>query len=422
MRRMPIPHLTAIILALAVVGCGGPSKKGREARGEANSRMNLTNSRIAYEQAEQAFLAGQFDRAMREIGTAISRSPDQAPYKVLLGRILLETHRMQSALDAFDAAIVLDEGLAEAHYYRGIVLQRWGRHDQSADAYARAFELDASRLQYLLAAAEAEVATDRVEAARLRLLAQVANFENHAALHQLLGQIAMMQGEFPAAVQRFRRAQLLAPDDRMLLEELRRAQQRCGDLAGALSTVRRLQSLSATPCRDLLRLEARCLAELARYAEARSVYIELTRQHPEDLDAFIELAGVAHHLGDQRRLQQCAARIAMLAPDRWESPFFRALVERSEGRGEDAVRELQRAIELAPRNATPRVLLGIEHQRAGRLEDAYRAFAGVLRLEPDHPIARRLIAQVDPEIDARATPAAPRAFVGVGGGFSAGLD
>lgn len=417
-----IPHLAVLLLTLAIAGCGGPTKKGQQARTEANSRMNLTNSRIAYEQAEQAFLAGQFDRAMREIGTAISRSPEQAEYKILLGRILLETHRLQSALEAFDAAIALDENLPDAHYYRGIVLQRWSRHDQAADAYARAFALDASRIQYLLAAAESEVALGHADLAEARLLPQVAFFDHHAAIHQLLGQISMMQGEYPEAVQRFRKAQLLVPEDRMLLEELCRAQQRSGDLAGALGSARRLQSLAPEPCRDLLRLEARFLAELARYTEARSVYIELTRLHPEDLEAQIELAGVAHHLGDQRRLQQCADRIALLAPDRWEGHFFKALVDRAEGRGDAAVRELRRAVDLAPENPAPRILLGIEHQRAGRLDEAYRAFAGVLRLEPDHPIARRLIAQVDPAIDARPAATPSRTFVGVSGGFSADLD
>jgi tetratricopeptide (TPR) repeat protein len=415
--------LLPLLLAATLSGCGGPSPKSLENRSAANARMNLVNSRVAFDQAQQAFLAGQFDRALREISNAISRSPNQADYEVLRGRILLETHRLQAAVEAFDLALEIDPASAEAHYYRGIVKQRWSRHDRALDAYADAFRNDPTRVQFLLAAAETEVTLGRLEAAEAMLLPQVPVFENHAAIHQLLGQIAMMRGDHRAAAQRFRRAQLLAPEDRMLLEELCRAQQHAGDLSGALATVRRLQTLEPTPCRDLLRLEARCLATLSRYAEARSAYIELVRVFPEDLDSWIELAGVAHRLGDRRRLEQCAGRIIMLAPDRWEGPFFRGLAERAEGRGEEAIRELRRATELAPTEIPPRLLLAMEYQRSGRDHDAFTVLAGVLRLDPDHPVARRLIAQVDPSPVLPSPPAAAtRVILGGSTGFTSGLD
>jgi Flp pilus assembly protein TadD len=280
-----------------------------------------------------------------------------------------------------------------------VIYERWSNDEVAAENYHRAFEIDPTKLSYLLAAAECEVAMGNLDTARALLEPKARYFENHAAIHQLLGQIAMMQSDPDTAVERFRKAQLLLPEDRILAEELFRAQLAGGDLAGALESVRRLQLSSETPDRDLLRLEARCLAQLGRTSEARSVFVEVTRLHPEDVTAWIDLAIAAHALGDLRRLGHCAARVEMLAPDRWEAPFFRGLVARAERRSREAIEELSKATELAPEETLPRIVLGMELRSAGRNDEAYRVLAGTLRIEPDHPVAKRLVAEVRPSAE-----------------------
>ncbi|MGA1631859.1 MAG: tetratricopeptide repeat protein [Phycisphaerales bacterium] len=391
--------LALLSLSLLAAGCNGPTAKGKEKRAEANARMNLVSSRVGYDQATQAFHAGQFERALKDVKSAIAKSPDQADYQVLLGRIYLETHRLEPAMQAFTAAIALDENCDEACYYRGVIYERWSNDEVAAENYHRAFEIDSTKLSYLLAAAECEVAMGNLDTARALLEPKARYFENHAAIHQLLGQIAMMQSDPDTAVERFRKAQLLLPEDRILAEELFRAQLAGGDLAGALESVRRLQLSSETPDRDLLRLEARCLAQLGRTSEARSVFVEVTRLHPEDVTAWIDLAIAAHALGDLRRLGHCAARVEMLAPDRWEAPFFRGLVARAERRSRQAIEELSKATELAPEETLPRIVLGMELRSAGRNDEAYRVLAGTLRIEPDHPVAKRLVAEVRPSAE-----------------------
>lgn len=393
--RLLASALAATALLLAA-GCNGPSPKGKENRAAANARMNLVSSKVGYEQALQSFHAGQFDRALKEVGGAIAKSPDQPAYQVLLGRIMLETHRLEGAKLAFDEAIKLDPKCHEAHYYRAVVLERWSDDHAASEAHRAAFDADPTKVQYLLAAAECEVALGRLDAAKMLLEPKLTYFENNAAMHQLLGQIAMMDGDPATAVDRFRKAQLLQPEDRILLEELCRAQQANGDVRGALESCRRLQNASPEPSIDLLRLEARCLAELGRTSESRNVLVEITRLFPEDVDAWVELAGAAHQLGDDRRVSQCIARIVMLAPDRWEAWFFKGLLARTEGRHDEAIAALTKAVELNPTDALPRLVLGLEQRSAGRHDDAYRTFAGTLRMEPDHPVAKRLVSESRP--------------------------
>jgi len=397
LRTTTLVFATAFLAGIA--GCKGPGPKGLENRAAAMERMNLINSDLMYDQAVQAFEAGQLDRALEDVREAILRTPELAKYHVLMGRIQLESHRLDRAFRCFEKAIELDPNCHEAHYCRGIVYERWSKDELAAESHHHAFELDPSELSYLLAAAECEVALGRLDVARSILERRLKYFENHAAIHQLLGQIAMIDGDPGTAVKRFRQAQLLVPEDEMVLKELCRAQLAAGDLKSSLESVRRLQLSEQTPSLGLLRLEARCLAELGRQSEARAVYTEITRQFPEESQAWVDLATAAHRLGDLRRVAQCSQELALLAPDRWEGPFFKGIVLRSQGRSDEAIAEFEKAIDLGPDETLPRLMLGLEQKHLGRTGEAYRAFVGSLKLEPDHPVARRLAAEVRPAID-----------------------
>ena len=399
MRLRTTTLLVAVALSSGLAACKGPGPKGLENRAAAMKRMNLINSDLMFDQAQQAFEAGRLDRALEDVEEAIARSPEIARYHVLMGRIQLESHRLDRAFRCFERAIELDPQCHEAFFCRGIVYERWSKDELAAESHHHAFELDSSELSYLLAAAECEVALGRLDVATSILERRLQYFENHAAIHQLLGQIAMIDGDPETATTRFRQAQLLVPEDETILKELCRAQLAAGDLKSGLESVRRLQLSETTPSLGLLRLEARCLAELGRHSEARAVYTEITRQFPEESDSWVDLATAAHRLGDLRRVAQCSQQLALLAPDRWEGPFFKGLVLRNQGRSDEAIAEFEKAIELAPEETLPRLMLGLEQKHLGRGGEAYRAFVGSLKLEPDHPVARRLAAEVRPSID-----------------------
>ena len=70
---MSIRPIMICIAALAfalLTGCA--TTRGVEARKKAQSRLGLINSKLGYDQAEQAFQAGQFERALKELRVAIN--------------------------------------------------------------------------------------------------------------------------------------------------------------------------------------------------------------------------------------------------------------------------------------------------------------------------------------------------------------
>lgn len=387
---------TALLGAtLILTGCNGPGPHGKKMRTEAQARLDSMNAQITYKQAMQSFEVGRFDRALRNINAAIERYPEVPEYYVLQGRIFIETGRLESAIRSFEEAIALDEEFADAHYYAGIVYQRWADDEQAHTHYSRAFELEDTNPQYLLAAAESKIALGELDSAWNLLEENESYFENSAALHQLKGQIALMQGDPDLAVELYKRARLLNPEDSLLLEELAWAQFDARQYGDCQTTLHKLKQQFGEDRSELRHLEAQCFAAMGRTSEARNIYIELTRDEPNNADLWTELGLIAWDLGDYYRVDQCADKLMSLAPQRYEGFLFRAVKQRHDGNIDAAIEQLETAVELSMTNALPSLLLGNVYESSGQFERAHEAYQQALRVEPDNSEARILIARLE---------------------------
>jgi Flp pilus assembly protein TadD len=378
-------------------GCSGPTKAGKEARAEANERMGLVNAQINYDQALRAYEVGQFDRALKEINVAIERAPQQPQFHLLKGRILIEEHRLEPALNSFNRALEFNENYPEAHYFSGIVYQRWSQHERAFESYMKAAEVDTTNVQYLVASAESLVALERYDEAESLIKPKLAYFEHNSALRHLLGQIAMLQDDPNNAVKLLTEARMLNPDDKLLMEELARAQFAAGMFGRCNETVRQLHRLLGTRRADLVQLEARTLVMMERMGEARSAYIELTKLTPDDVEAWVELGAVAFAIGDPQRLTLCGTRIVALAPERWEGYFLQAMFERTQDSSKSADRHLtllrqsvSRANDAGSAAALPHLMYGLALEERGEQASALSSYSHAMRLEPDNVDANRL--------------------------------
>jgi tetratricopeptide (TPR) repeat protein len=353
--------LSSALLSLLLVGCNGPTKAGQEARAAAQERMHRATSVIVYDQARQSFESGQFDRALKEVNEAIYRTPEEARYWVLRGRIHLERGRLEAAISDFEKASEFAPTFAEAHYFQGIVHERWSEEEKALAAYRKAAEHDPARVGYALAAAEVLVTAGRYEEARAELQPKLSYFENNAPMHQLLGQIAMLRDEPADAALHFNRAMLIDSSLPMILDNLVRAQFEARQWNDCLQSVRRLQREGVGGRTvELMRTEGRCLAMLGRTSDARIVFSEITRDHQEDTEGWIDLAAVSWELGDMGRVQMCGQRLLRVAPDRYEGYVFLGLVEERAGNHATAVEWFQKASKVAEAGGqSPELLMSL---------------------------------------------------------------
>ncbi|MFM7134728.1 MAG: tetratricopeptide repeat protein, partial [Planctomycetota bacterium] len=236
---LPLTAATAVLAATCGLGGCAPRSTGMEARKEANARFNQTTSLVSYDQAKQAFESGQLDLAQEEVEKALLRSGKEAKYWVLLGRIELESKRLELAVSAFGRAIECDPNLAETYYFRAIVYQRWSERDKAIADYRKASELAPDKVNYLLATAELMVAARQLDDARTLLLSKLAYFEHNPALHELLGDIASLSGDPATAARSFERALVIDPDAPMLAEKTMEAYFKAAEWQRCLDSARR---------------------------------------------------------------------------------------------------------------------------------------------------------------------------------------
>jgi tetratricopeptide (TPR) repeat protein len=365
MRIARLALASSLLAVPLVVGCSGPTQAGQEARKAAKERAAEASAVIVYDQAMQSFRAGQFERALKEIDEAIFRLPEEARFWTLRGRIGLETGNLEQAERDFTKAIGFDAKNAEAHYRRGLVHERWADHALARADYEAAAGLNPEKLAYALAAGEMLVAERQYAEALAYLEPKLERFGNSGVLHQLIGKVDLLKGDAAKAAERLNRAMVLDPSLPMVLEDLVRAQWAAEEWEECLQNVRRLRRERADGrAPELLRIEGRCLVRLERFGDARILFSELTREHPQDESAWLDLGTTAWMLGDVNRARTAGDRLVELAPRRFEGYLLLGLVAREAGRSDEARAMLEKARTLAGGSSeVPAALLALERRR-----------------------------------------------------------
>jgi serine/threonine-protein kinase len=125
------------------------------------------------------------------------------------------------------------------------------------------------------------------------------------------------------------------------------------------------------------------------------------RLQPEAGEAHLAL-GIYYYYGfrDYARASSELAIARRTLPNEAEIFLYTGLIDRREGHWDDSTRNLERAIELDPRNLFTLQQLALTYLAQHRYTDAARIYDSALRLVPDDPYTRMLRALV--ELDWRA--------------------
>lgn len=383
------------VLSLAMlVGCAaGHGKTTSEAMRKATQRQAEIKAGNDYDQARQAFMAGEMDKADKFINSSLKACPSVTKSYVLKGRIQLEKGDLEQALACFQKAELQDPTSVDSKYYQGIVYERFTQPDKALEMYTAAAELEPSNPQYAVATAETMVDLGRLDDGE-KFLTTRASFEHNAGVKQTLGHIAMLRGDHEKAVKIFNDARLLATDDPGIIEDLLHAQISTGRYADAENNLAHLQKIPANKDRrDLRQMRARCLMNLDRPIEARDVLIELTSgdDGQRDAEAWIELGNVCFMIKDMNRTRQSWQRVVAIAPERAEGWMLKALYQRRTGDSAGALKTVARAVERRGENIDPLMLQGVIYRDLGREADAKHSFELALQQDPDNKAAQQAL-------------------------------
>ncbi len=391
--RTPSSMIIAAAALCAAVGC--QTKTYQEAKEAAVGRWQTMRSAMIIKEAQGKFETGDLDEAERKLLEAARVDPRNPALFTLLGRIGLERGMLDRANSYFLAAIEVDGDYAEAHYYRGLVLQRWQRYGDAYDEYAKAYELSADNASYLLAMSEMLIALEDEDRALAILQEKQVYFEGNAGIRVAMAQICMMKGQMREACDYYRQALVLEPDNLRIVEELALAQMAAGENLDAIQNLRRLLAHPQHSDRtDLRRQLAVAYVAVGRVTDARDIYYQLTRLNPSDVEAWISLGETAWRLNDLAGALTAANRIISLAPQRHEGYLLAGMVWHRREKLEQTLQHLDRAAELAPQMTAPWIVRGLALEAAGRKSAAAQAYREALKRNPADSRARSLLSSL----------------------------
>lgn len=388
--------LAAAVMLATAAGCAGHGKYTSEQITAAKEKMAIMKSATEWEMARQAFLTGDFPKALKGVDRSIAISPKVAKSHVLRGRILTETNDFEGAISSFKEAISIEPANVEATYHMGMIHERMLEREKALEYYMAAVEIEPQSAQYVIAAAEVMIDLGRMDEAKSFVEGRHTAFSSTAGIKQTLGHIAMMQGRTDDAVAHFNQARLLAPDDHTLIEDLTRAQVSARRYGEAEANLTRLLATDKNKDRsDLALLRARCLIEIDRPLEAREMLIKLTQSPTgaSDVESWVLLGNLSYTLKDANRTRLSAQRIIGLAPDRPEGYLLRGLQQRRLGQ-HDAAAESFKQASAHDRSGNALVLLGLTYRDQGQLARAHAAFQEALSRDPGNQDAAALAGTV----------------------------
>lgn len=105
--------------------------------------LDLFDAADAYFVKTKAALnAGDLPRAFSMVKKALGLSMDRPEFVTLCGSILFEQGNYRKALIEFDKALSLVSDDPDAHYRRGLVLEKLGRESEATGAFSKASDID----------------------------------------------------------------------------------------------------------------------------------------------------------------------------------------------------------------------------------------------------------------------------------------
>ncbi|MEZ6235866.1 MAG: tetratricopeptide repeat protein [Phycisphaerales bacterium] len=394
MRRFARPA-AGLCLALAILagGCQGHGAYTQEHINASQARLDQIKSANEFQMAEQAFLAGELEKALTKIEQSIQYNDQVARSHVLRGRILAEMNILTESMASFARAEAIEPDNVDAQYYQGVLHERVQEREPALARYTRALELAPSNPQFALAAAEVMIDMGNLDRAEAFLAERETTFRLDPGVQQLLGHIAMMRGDTQTAAARFGQARILAPEDQSTTEDLVQALMELGNYSEAdfyLSAM--LRRSENEDRRDLKHLRVQCLQTLGRPVEARDILVKLIEGEGQtDVQAWIALGNVALELRDLGRVRECAARVVGLAPDRADGYILRAMWNRRMGDYSAALRSLDSALNATPDDTSLRVMQAAILVEAGRTDLAIHELRLAQAGDPTNPQVNRAL-------------------------------
>lgn len=348
--------LCVAMLAL-ISGCSGMSQTHEEATRILKEGHNQNVADLLAQSANQDFMVGNLDQALSNINGAVNYMPNNDQHYVMKGRILIEMNRLEHALTTLNQAILLNPDNPDAHYYAGLIYQRWSQTDNACAEYRKAYDIDSTSSDYLVAVLEMMVDTKMFDEAMDLVKANNEHFDNNATIKRIMGHIELMRNNPDNAASYFHQAMLLVPEDKSVAEDYIIAlfiSQQYAQAQYELEKIINEQDYAQRT--DIHKLYAMCLLNNNRLIEARLQYMKITEMSSTDVESWIDLGTINYTLQDYKGMNRVASKLVNFWPERYEGYVLRGLLAETQGDYQNAANDYKLAATLTTDCEYPEML------------------------------------------------------------------
>jgi tetratricopeptide (TPR) repeat protein len=215
-----------------------------------------------------------------------------------------------------------------------------------------------------------------------QLNAAITMFPEFSRPHVVRGELRLIQGRHDQAADEFRRAVKLGDADPNTQMKLGRALMLTGDRDAARKAVD--ESLRLDPSRKRI-AEAFELERAGQKKEAESIYRDILKNDPNNVDALRLLAGLATSQNEHRDAEILLKRALELTPDYGKAMADLVINLVEQEKIDQALEYAERLTRIGADNPDSFLLMGNAYSAAGRYEEAIDAYRKSLDILPTHP-------------------------------------
>ena len=398
-RRAALCLRSAVMAGAVAVLLGGCGARGPTKKEQAYKQWNATRANVLLGLARDQYAHGNFADASRTCEEALAMSKDVSGLYVLQAKLDLERGELQRVALSIEAARKLAPTDAEIDYLAGQLAERWQKPEEALLAYEAAATKAPNEPAYLMAVAEMLLLLERPQEVVTLLEPKLPFFESSAPLRDLLAQAKSDQGDLAGAIDLWRSASSLAPEDEALRERWAMALMQATRWRSAAEEIERIIAANTgEPALSLLLALGECRLQLAEFGAARVSFQRAARNDERSVQAWLGVAKASLGEGELQRVEASLVRAGRVqrsdeidAARAADMALLWGYVRLRQDRPSEAAASFAEAARLAPDDAMAVTMYGLALQRQGNWAAAERHYRRAIAMDPTEPLATRLL-------------------------------
>lgn len=347
-------------------------------------KINPKAARALVGLGDSLYRAGRYSEAQARFEAGAAADPDDLLAKVGVAKSKLALERIQEASALLKKLREAQPTSPIVGYWYGKVQEALGAREQAQAAYREVLKAapdDPNSADVYIASALLLNQEGRAEDAQKTLDTAKSRMPNVPGVWRALGDVAQSQGRYKEALADFQRAATLDPDDLGAKFRIGGALRRDGQFEEAIKAFDQVAAVD----KDYpgLALERGLLYEAAGHSEeALKQYEDALAKAPNDPDLMLRVGCGKVAANRAEQAEELLKKVLAQRPTSAETNHClgRALLLQGT-RLADALRTLERAVELDPNRAEYYLYVGWAANEAGNVPKAEKALAEALRLD-----------------------------------------